>query len=174
MKYTSLRDENTKYDFSPLKDFSSRMTRRKTIRKRKRKSLTQLEILSKEFEKDPDWNKQHITRIMKNTGLTEAQIYKWGWDQKKKVNHLDKPKKQQYPNLSEIFSLLNDIKLNYSEKIIVNKSVLSCSEVILPDSMDYYFVHLQRVYKSKIDELRQENTHKKNLGCIFESFINND
>eukprot|EP01017_Pseudomicrothorax_dubius_P030156 TRINITY_DN3733_c0_g2_i1.p1 TRINITY_DN3733_c0_g2~~TRINITY_DN3733_c0_g2_i1.p1 ORF type:complete len:300 (+),score=73.20 TRINITY_DN3733_c0_g2_i1:71-970(+) len=54
------------------------------IRKRKRKSNNQLKILKWEFAKDDYWNKDKITNVAKLTGLSESQVYKWCWDQKKK------------------------------------------------------------------------------------------
>lgn len=34
---------------------------------------------------DPDWSKERLHELAKRTGLSEAQIYKWGWDQRRKV-----------------------------------------------------------------------------------------
>jgi len=50
------------------------------IRKRKRKSGDQLKTLVREFEKNPNWSKESLLEISKKSGLSEAQIYKWGWD----------------------------------------------------------------------------------------------
>ena len=38
-----------------------------------------------EYSKDEFWSKEKITKISQMTGLTESQVYKWCWDQKKKV-----------------------------------------------------------------------------------------
>ena len=54
------------------------------IRKRKRKTTDQLDQLLAEFEKNPHWSKETLLMIAKKTLLTEAQVYKWGWDQKRK------------------------------------------------------------------------------------------
>lgn len=54
-------------------------------RKRKRKNNQQLKILKAEFGKGDAWNKDKITHVAKITGLSESQVYKWCWDQKKKV-----------------------------------------------------------------------------------------
>lgn len=56
-----------------------------SIRKRRRKTSNQLKILKVEFEKDSNWTKDHITRIANTTGLSESQVYKWCWDQKKRL-----------------------------------------------------------------------------------------
>lgn len=55
------------------------------IRKRKRKSSDQLKSLMREFERNPNWSKDTLLEVSKKTGLSEAQVYKWGWDQKRKT-----------------------------------------------------------------------------------------
>ena len=37
-----------------------------------------------EFSKDDEWTKEKITLVSQKTGLSESQVYKWCWDQKKK------------------------------------------------------------------------------------------
>jgi len=36
--------------------------------------------------KNPHWTNEDVERISKKSGLKEAQVYKWNWDQKKKLN----------------------------------------------------------------------------------------
>ena len=62
------------------------------IKKRKRKSGYQLKVLKMEYQKDEFWSKEKILKISQSTGLTESQVYKWCWDQKKKIES-DTPKK---------------------------------------------------------------------------------
>jgi hypothetical protein len=50
------------------------------IKKRKRKTNDQLRTLENEFENNPHWSKETLLSIAVKTCLTEAQIYKWGWD----------------------------------------------------------------------------------------------
>lgn len=38
----------------------------------------------REFEKNPNWSKETLLDVSRKTGLSEAQVYKWGWDQKRK------------------------------------------------------------------------------------------
>ena len=38
-----------------------------------------------EFKKCPDWTKEQVTELSAASGLTESQVYKWAWDQKKKL-----------------------------------------------------------------------------------------
>ena len=54
-------------------------------RKRKRKNNLQLKILKHEFSKCDNWNKDKIFHVAQITGLSESQVYKWCWDQKKKI-----------------------------------------------------------------------------------------
>lgn len=54
------------------------------IRKRKRKSGEQLKTLMREFDRNPNWSKETLLEVSRKTGLSEAQVYKWGWDQKRK------------------------------------------------------------------------------------------
>lgn len=49
-------------------------------KKRKRKSGHQIDYLRKVFELNPDWDKHMVTQLSKKTGLSENQVYKWGWD----------------------------------------------------------------------------------------------
>lgn len=35
--------------------------------------------------KNPNWDKQTINRLSKIVGLKVSQIYKWNWDQQKKL-----------------------------------------------------------------------------------------
>ena len=44
-----------------------------------------MKVLEYEFARDPDWSKERLYDLSKLTGLSEGQIYKWGWDQKKKL-----------------------------------------------------------------------------------------
>ena len=57
----------------------------KLIRRRKRKSHEQMEVLAQEFARDSDWSKKRLHELHLLTGLSESQIYKWGWDQRKKM-----------------------------------------------------------------------------------------
>ncbi len=37
-----------------------------------------------EFERNPAWTKDTLSEVAQKTGLSEGQVYKWGWDQKRK------------------------------------------------------------------------------------------
>jgi len=72
----------------------------RVIRKRKRKSTFQLEELSGAFDRDPHWTKEMLAEISVITVLTEAQVYKWGWDQKrKKYGVAEAERMRRYENI---------------------------------------------------------------------------
>jgi len=97
--------QEAKYDdqCSNLSHTFSKNSSQNGIKKRKRKSNRQLEILMDEFNKDEDWSKEKIAKMAEVTGLTESQVYKWCWDQKKKAT----TKTPEYGKMSkkgELFS----------------------------------------------------------------------
>lgn len=55
---------------------------------KRRKSKAQVKILETELEAKPHWTNEDMVKIAKKTGLTKSQVYKWNWDQKKKLNIL--------------------------------------------------------------------------------------
>ena len=63
-------------------------------KKRRRKSNIQLRILKSELDNNSEnWSKEKIFKVSKLTGLSESQVYKWCWDQKKKRDDIDAKKK---------------------------------------------------------------------------------
>lgn len=84
-------------------------------RKRKRKNNSQLKILKSEFLKCDNWNKEKITQVSQITGLSESQVYKWCWDQKKKVEEQE-TKGPKHPDsmlfCSDLF--MNQTNLGYN------------------------------------------------------------
>lgn len=73
-----------KHQLSSNEDQGSQDDQYDLNRKRKRKNTVQLKVLKAEYLKNKEWSKELITKISEMTGLTESQIYKWNWDQKKK------------------------------------------------------------------------------------------
>lgn len=72
----------------------------RVIRKRKRKTQGQLEELANAFDANPHWSKETLLQIAEATQLTEAQVYKWGWDQKRKKFGVDEAERmRKYENL---------------------------------------------------------------------------
>jgi hypothetical protein len=41
--------------------------------------------LKNELEMEPNWSKDKIVEMSDLTGLSQSQVYKWWWDQKKNV-----------------------------------------------------------------------------------------
>ncbi len=37
------------------------------------------------LQNDPEWTKDTCVKVAMQTGLSESQVYKWGWDQKNKI-----------------------------------------------------------------------------------------
>jgi len=54
------------------------------IWKRRKLRKREVEILEKEFEKNPNWTKKYIKSLAEQTGLPYYKIYKWNWDTKRK------------------------------------------------------------------------------------------
>ena len=42
-------------------------------------------MLIVEFKKCSDWTKEQVAQLSVSSGLSESQVYKWAWDQKKKL-----------------------------------------------------------------------------------------
>lgn len=55
---------------------------------KRRKTKAQVKMLEAELEKNPHWTNENMIEIAKKTGLSKSQVYKWNWDQKKKLNIL--------------------------------------------------------------------------------------
>lgn len=53
--------------------------------KRVRKSKSQIDALHKEYMINSEWQNEQITDIAKKLNLRKKQVYKWYWDQKRKV-----------------------------------------------------------------------------------------
>ena len=57
----------------------------KEKRRRNRKDPKQMEYLMSQYRLDPEWTKDTCKRVALETGLSESQVYKWGWDQRNKL-----------------------------------------------------------------------------------------
>lgn len=69
-------------DMSTEDDFEDEPS--EIIRKKQKKSRTQIRALKSEFKKQPYWTKRFMKRFAKKIGLTMNQVYKWHWDQTNK------------------------------------------------------------------------------------------
>ena len=61
------------------------VNKKETPADRRRKTSEEIYLLEQCFAKDQEWTKETIQYILKNSQLTYDQIYKWGWDQKNKL-----------------------------------------------------------------------------------------
>lgn len=111
-------------------------------KKRKRKNSDQIGILMEFFKKNPRWDKHTVDKAAAKSGLARAQVYKWGWDRKKKAGPGElgfiKPAKDEFGGYSKhdfvddvdpIADLLN-IDLNHEiEKLdLIHKPKHTVSE----------------------------------------------
>ncbi|OMJ94303.1 hypothetical protein SteCoe_2499 [Stentor coeruleus] len=88
--------------------------------RRKRKNMNQVKILIQEFNKNSIWSKEQVIFLAEKTGLDEAQVYKWGWDYKKKLR---------------------------KQALRINTKELICKEIMPPSKLDFEMMLLQRSYK---------------------------
>jgi len=78
---------------------------------KRRKSKAQVKMLENELEANPHWTNEDMVKIAKKTGLTKSQVYKWNWDQKKKLNIL--------PSKVYVVQLPNDMLDTKSGQIVL-------------------------------------------------------
>lgn len=74
----------------------------KNKNKRKRKNKGQVKKLEEEFNKNPHWTNEDVDKISRDLKLDRSQVYKWNWDQKKKLNIL--PSKVYVVSVPENYS----------------------------------------------------------------------
>lgn len=97
---------------TPIKDISSvssKLGSDETYslcgKKRKRKNSDQVKVLIEYFKKNPRWDKETVDKAAKKSGLSRAQVYKWGWDRKKKTTPDEegfiKPSKDEFGGYSK-------------------------------------------------------------------------
>ena len=94
--------------------------------RRKRKNTGQVQVLIDEYNRNSIWTKEQVVVLAEKTGLSEAQVYKWGWDYKKKLR-----KQAMQFNIGEIL----------------------CNEIIAPSKIDLEMMDLQRNYKEMYSSL---------------------
>ena len=96
--------------------------------KRKRKNSGQIKILIDIFNKNPRWDKETVDKAVAKSGLSKSQVYKWGWDRKKKASTDDidfvRPAKDEFGGYSkhdfaenDDLSIANVIKVDLNEKV---------------------------------------------------------
>jgi transposase-like protein len=81
-------------------------------------------MLIQEFQSKPEWSKDNMQEVSRKTGLSEAQVYKWGWDQKRKLldptrditDELRLYKEHELELESEDASVVQKLKFQSSQK----------------------------------------------------------
>jgi len=92
--------------------------RKKGKNKRKRKNKGQIKKLEEEFDKNPHWTNEDVDKISRDLKLDRSQVYKWNWDQKKKLNIL--PSKVYVVSMPENYNqAINGKKGDGSKQIYV-------------------------------------------------------
>ena len=65
---------------------SSDEKKEESTKPRTQKNSDQKKALAFEFKADPSWSNHQCKRISQETGLSVAQVYKWGWDKKNRMS----------------------------------------------------------------------------------------
>ena len=81
---------------------------------KRRKTKHQVKMLEAELEANPHWTNEDMVKIAKKTGLSKSQVYKWNWDQKKKLNIL--------PSKVYVVQLPNEMIDTKSGQIVLNSA----------------------------------------------------
>ena len=103
---------------------------------KRRKTKAQVKMLEDELEANPHWTNEDMIKIAKKAGLSKSQVYKWNWDQKKKLNIL--------PSKVYVVQLSDDVIDSKSGQIVLRS----------PDE-------LQKLQKLNIETLIQKPNVKK-------------
>lgn len=69
----------------------------------------QIDILNRYFKQSPKWNKQHTKKIAKELGLNRYKVYKWNWEQRKKL------KQSQY-DFPKMYDSTKIFEVNYEKE----------------------------------------------------------
>lgn len=73
--------------FNPKNDEETKKSKVEESNNR-RKTKAQVKLLEQELEANTNWTHEDMDRIAKKIGLSKSQVYKWNWDQRKKMNIL--------------------------------------------------------------------------------------
>mmetsp|Transcript_19880 Transcript_19880/g.23042 ORF Transcript_19880/g.23042 Transcript_19880/m.23042 type:complete len:98 (-) Transcript_19880:76-369(-) len=74
---------------SELLDISSEENRSfeklaKLVKSKQRKSKKQINVLTEEFAKEPNWSYEFMKDLAVKLGISYTKVYKWHWD---KISH---------------------------------------------------------------------------------------
>lgn len=156
-----------------LNEKDESLTGPKIIRKRKRKSSKQIHELTVAFDVDPHWSKEKLHWISKRTNLTEAQVYKWGWDQKrKKFGEAEAVRMRRFENIldqqnaKKNSSILSALKLSNSQaEADIPKLIQRQLPELTPEnksvaSEDSYDVNNYTLASRRVSKLQQKEASK--------------
>ena len=120
-----------------------------------------MRYLMQEFKKDPTWSKETYQRVARETGLSESQVYKWGWDQKNKKNEEESDEDQ-----SEKENQQNDEASDKQSKDMkLLKLDLAISKVkIDTDEMNHGIMLPHEIHK-KNSEIRESADEGQKPSC---------
>ena len=122
-------DEETSLILTEKKTAKSERSKKKKATqcgtKRRRKTSEQIRILHEYFMRDPCWSKETVDEVVRVSKLSEAQVYKWGWDQKKKRGETDQgfyPRTDEFGGYSkhgfnQLDSIANMIGIDLDQKV---------------------------------------------------------
>ena len=136
----------------------------RVIRKRKRKTPNQLNELASHFNADPHWSKETLLAIALRTGLTEAQVYKWGWDQKRKKFGIEEAERmRKYEN---ILDQQNAKKAANKQMALTDVTGAATNQLLTyPSAMNHLQqkVHLLEEYTTSAGKQRQQHDTEMQL-----------
>ena len=58
------------------------------IRSRRKLRKREIQLLEKEYKKNPNWTKENIQEIATQFNLPYYKVYKWNWDNKRKIKDI--------------------------------------------------------------------------------------
>lgn len=144
--------------------------------KRNRKDPDTMRYLMQEFRKDPTWSKETYQRVARETGLSESQVYKWGWDQKNKKNEdqdetddeqdADEQQAQEEAEEKEKENDKDDLKLQLDlaiSQVVINNDELNHG-IILPHKINEISNEsYQQAEHGKDKLLKEKKANKENV-----------
>lgn len=115
------RREETGIYGTPDSEWDESDSKNEDIRKRRRKNNAQLKILKSEYKEGDCWSKEKISALSRVTGLSESQVYKWCWDQKKKKEEGTKTKESYHMSFNVNLYKRFETELTHEEHSNLNK-----------------------------------------------------
>ena len=102
--------------------------------------------------------------IAKETGLSEAQVYKWGWDQKKKLAF----RPRAALSLGQLFRSL-PVSEPLPNKVLPAAPEFESPELLPPHDLDLQMYQLQKAYRVDMESASHDR-HSTHLANLLQSF----